>query len=196
MPLWSGFCALSLVLALMTISAESNADAVAGDYRFAIDAQPIDTALREFSMVTGYQFMFVDARIERLQAQELKGIWAPDVALRKLTQGTEIKFDQVNENTIRLYLDNDQSAVAPVRYDKAWLLAQAGPASTPGGPLPAATVGVDAGQGDQARALEEIIVTAQKRAGKSWVGPAQFFDVPIENMSRAVHSALRLSIYP
>lgn len=166
MPLWSGFCSLSLVLALLTVSAESNADAVPGDYRFAIDAQPIGTALREFSMVTGYQFMFVDARIERLQAQELKGIWASDDALRKLTQGTEIKFDQVNENTIRLYMDNDQSGVTPAGHDKTWLLAQAGPASVPGGSarvLPAVTVGVDAGQDGQARALEEIIVTAQKR---------------------------------
>lgn len=132
-------------LLLLFSAAALGADILAKTARFSIQAQPLASALIEFSNQSGVQVATADADISRFTSPGVQGEHRLDEALRLLLNGTNLKFAPVGENTVAI-----RTAPPATRISETKRAAPA-PARA-ADPSPAAST-----------ELAEVVVTAQKR---------------------------------
>src|SRR5688572_2270299 len=95
---------------------------------FDIRAQPLASALLEFSGQSGIQVLAADARLVRRQVRGVRGRMPATTALRQLLAGTGISFRRIDAGTIALV----RAAAADTRPERPSDPAPAGEA----GPAP------------------------------------------------------------
>lgn len=132
--------ALAITLAPITISV-----AAEDNYHFDISPQKLESALKKFSDATGTQFIYVESKISRIKTPGVSGQLSNDAALEELLKGTGILYQYTNKNTVRLSLPQEKQ-----HNNKK---------TTSSEPKPEVSKA-----NRTSRMLEEVIVTAQKRA--------------------------------
>ncbi len=118
--LQTGYCIwlaglLSGMLPLYCDEAEGAAPSI------AIQAQPLDAALRIFALQTGLQLVYVTDVTRGLNTRGCSAAATPADALTQLLAGTGLSFDFINEHTVQIRMSTagssrdmtDLSGVAP-----------------------------------------------------------------------------------
>ena len=160
----------SVLLAMQPVTTIANAESDLLDFNIA--SQDIGTALKEFSNISDYQFMYTDLGVAQRKTDGIKGKLSVDKALLQLFDGTNIEYEYINQNTIRLFLpkteasssiskkvgDNmlaeaNSSGSAPI------VIAQASSADSASSSSPSRTSQAE----KPSNVLEEVTVTARKR---------------------------------
>ncbi len=157
------------VLALITSALALSAVAHAGTatYSFNIEGQPLSHALQAFSDESGLQIVYYTELLPQATANPLKGMYDAQTALNKLLRGTRLVAQSVNPRTFAIESDQESSGTHVGKF-VAHLLRVADAREVPPfvAQATAATsnrreAGVATASGGE---LEEIVVTAQKRA--------------------------------
>jgi iron complex outermembrane recepter protein len=137
-----------------------------------IQAQPLKEALRQFGSQTGVQVMY------RSEDVETAGVMAPHVAgrltareaLERLLSGSRFKYEFVNSNTVRILGEEEDVKVGVGALEEAGVMRVAQGTTGDGAsravenvsnPSHADHTAQESAEGPQ---LEEVVVTAQKRA--------------------------------
>ncbi|GFE82596.1 TonB-dependent receptor [Steroidobacter agaridevorans] len=169
---------LSVALALCATIVPAGAQAIAQRYDLNIPRQSLDTALKEFAHQTGLQVArFSDTIDGAMMVGPVAGDLSVEQALRELLKAGGLSYRVVNDNTIAVVTDRRDSQSA-VRAQPGWQLAQANE--------PAQALGASAGQSSERDiALEEVIVTAQKRAQRLIDVPLTVATLSNETLERA-----------
>lgn len=131
----------ALIITAATFTPLSAVAADTDEHRFDIGAQQLETALKAFSDTANMQFIYIESRIRTIKTQGVKGQLDNNAALDELLKGTGIRYEFTNDNTVRLYFPDEESDAA-------------------------AEPSLPAGAKQElrsSRALEEVVVTAQKR---------------------------------
>lgn len=81
--------------------AQQNAPAT-GLYRFSIPAEPLGDALSDLAKQAGLQVMISSKLVEGVQSRELKGAFSANEALRQLLANTGLQFTFVNPRTVAI----------------------------------------------------------------------------------------------
>ena len=157
----SGGLIAGTLLALQVAYAQST-------FQFDLPAQPLADSLRSVGRVTHINVLFDPPLVDGLQAPELKSILTVDQAFTRLLAGTSLKHKFLDERTVTLVPVGRTkiSETRPLRApssDPVGNFSAAGssaemqpsPTETPGSP--------DHNRVAQSPALQEIVVTAQKR---------------------------------
>ncbi len=147
--------ASALVLGAMLVA--TPATAASPSVRVEIEAQPLSTALYQFGVQTGLAIGFAEAKVKGKQAQALTGDYAPKEALEQLLKGSGLSYEFIDARTVRIV--SDAAGAAPQQQED--------------NPQEAAFV------------LEEIIVTAEKRAESLQDIPIAISAFSDERMNRA-----------
>lgn len=136
-------------------------------YRFDILPQQLEQAITEFAKVTNYQFIYSRPDIRQMDSPGVVGTFSADSALKSLLQNTPARHRYINEDTLLLYVDDNQTddSIIPAIADGA--ANQHPEHDDPGG-----------------FTIEEILVTARKRT-------ENLQDTPI-SISAFFREALRL----
>lgn len=71
-----------------------------GDYRFAIDQQPLAAALNAFSEVTGWQIGFSAALAQGVSSPGVRGSLTPEAALKRLLHGTGLGYRTIGNGNV------------------------------------------------------------------------------------------------
>jgi outer membrane receptor protein involved in Fe transport len=121
-------------------------------YDLSIDPQPLKGALTAFAQQSGLQLVFYTDVTTGYRAPAIKGKLTREAALKKLLEGTELTFRQINSNTVEVSSLNAQKPTGAISPTNAFRLAQAD--------APALETAQPASEGPL---LDEIVVTAQKR---------------------------------
>jgi outer membrane receptor protein involved in Fe transport len=164
--------ATSLCLFIVGLATASDAQAMARE-ETSIPAQPLDSALRALARDRGFHIVYPTGLVNSLRTQGASGVFTRDEALTQLLSGTGLAFRYLDEETVTIVLASTQDAagLAPgesSRRDEAasfWdrlRLAQTNQA-TAASEESVASAGI-ASEGKPGSSLEEIVVTAQKRA--------------------------------
>lgn len=103
----SGACSLP---ALAAEPAQASASRM-GDYRFAINQQPLVSALNAFTAVTGWQVGLSAELAEGVASPGVQGSLKPDAALQRLIAGTGLKYRKLGPGNVVLERSNS-SAIA------------------------------------------------------------------------------------
>jgi outer membrane receptor for ferric coprogen and ferric-rhodotorulic acid len=137
-------CALVILFAWVPAFAAGAAGDERATYRFQIERQPLDAALREFARQSGVQLIYFSQLTEGLPAPGLEGRYTLTDALGALLAGSNLTFHVVNPNTVEIKPAVDAGvagrAVAP-------------PVSRSRIPDRPDT------SGDNARALEQVVIS-------------------------------------
>ncbi len=131
--------------------------------RLEIPAQPIEYALSAFAEQSGIQVVFYTDVAQGLQGPKLSGTFTPREALTMLLEGTSLRAEFLNAHTVAIRaIDEAQkkaaAATAAQGSDAELKLAKADPPSDALPPKEA-----EASREESRSALEEVVVTAQKR---------------------------------
>ena len=149
--------------ALVALTAASSAmgQAPASTVTLDISAQPLGDALSAFAQRTGLQVVFYTEVGEGLKAPHIAGTFTTAEALKRLLQNSGLKAEFINEKTVTIRDAREKPRAEVADEMKAVRLAQAEPASSspPQGSGPVNSRPTASGV-----PLEEIVVTAQKRA--------------------------------
>jgi iron complex outermembrane receptor protein len=163
-----GVCAVLAAL-LLGYGACDAADILAKRARFNIAPQPLSSALIEFSSQSGVQVATADADVSRVRSPGVRGNHTIDLALRRLLEGTGVRYETVGENTVAIHAETTTSnnfsqsgSAQPIQ------LAQGNPTSVrDSATLESQSVSSSnsssVSSGSDNSKLEEIIVTARKR---------------------------------
>lgn len=171
---------LSVALALCATIVPAGAQAIAQRYDLNIPRQSLDTALKEFAHQTGLQVArFTDTIDGNMMVGPVAGDLSVEQALRELLKAGGLSYRVVNDNTIAVVTDRRDTQSA-VRALPRWQLAQA---NEPAQALSAS--GAQGGERDSNVALEEVIVTAQKRAQRLIDVPLTVATLSNETLERA-----------
>lgn len=119
---------------------------------FSIDAQPLATALSEFARQADLQILFRPDAVSGLQCERIAGTYPVFTTLERLLQGTGLHYEVIDEHTVAVSLQPKPYAAGFNRTSMR--LAQA---SSP------RSASAGSGATSQSPAIEEIIVTAQRR---------------------------------
>ncbi|MGE7956443.1 TonB-dependent receptor [Pseudomonas sp. NPDC089530] len=106
-------CTLSLLTAAILLAGAQAAPVMAatapaqpahnmGDYRFAIDQQPLVSALNAFTAVTGWQVGLPAELGEGIASPGVHGSLPPEKALERLLMGTNLSYRKLGSNNIVL----------------------------------------------------------------------------------------------
>jgi len=128
-----GVFALTLSIFCTGVLAESDVK------KFDIAPQEIRLALKEFSDITGMQFIYTESSIGEIPVSGLAEELNTTAALEKLLKGTGVQFEYVNDNTVRLFMPSERVEPKPAKKT------------------------VSSENNLSTRTLEEIVVTSQKR---------------------------------
>ncbi|MDD0844689.1 TonB-dependent receptor [Pseudomonas sp. Gutcm_11s] len=93
--------AVAFVPATQAVAAETSAQAEAG-FSFAIQSQPLNSALNAFSAVTGWQVGLQADLAENVTSPGVSGTLPAEQALRRLLAGSGLDFVQVSPNNVVL----------------------------------------------------------------------------------------------
>ncbi len=75
----------------------------------AIQAQPLDAALRIFALQTGLQLVYVTDLTRGLNTRGCNAAATPANALTQLLAGTGLSFDFINEHTVQIRISTPGS---------------------------------------------------------------------------------------
>lgn len=136
-----------------------------------MSAQPLNQALAAFAKQTGLQLIYVSQAASGLDANAVPAGLEPPEALKKLLEGTGLRFEFLNERTVRIFSKTqavssfEPSAETPnVTEQRLQRLAQADTSSAgsaASGQEPAGKNASETTPGESQ--LEEVVVTAQRR---------------------------------
>jgi outer membrane receptor protein involved in Fe transport len=141
-----------------------------------IAAKPMSDALADFAQQTGLQIIVSSAAASGQRAPAVSGTYTPDAALQKILGASGLRYEFINDRTVAirppeahpsgerfLEMSNVEGAQKPSFWDR-FRVAQADSGTAAGG---TSVAGEPAGATDTASrsalAVEEIVVTAQKR---------------------------------
>lgn len=168
--------ALAFPIALTAGPARSESPGESAHY--SIPPQPLDRALRQFAEQSGLQILFKTSEVAGLAAPGLTGAYAATEALARLLEGTGLEYIVHDSGTVvvrrraarRQATDETffRGTAARLSKDELMHLAQA---DTERPAVPATT-----------RALEEVVVTAQKREESLQDVPISIIAVSGENI--------------
>lgn len=145
-----GRIAAALIVALTLLAQAPTARAQAAT-QFSLPAQPLESALRAVGTQTNTNIFFDPALVSGRQAPALDAQMTVDEALARLLAGTGLQHEFLSEHTVAIRARDSKTEV-----DRE----QAGP-SGKDQESSAATEARPTGHGER---IEEIVVTAQKRA--------------------------------
>ncbi len=188
------FQVLLIASTLMTAAAAWAADALDASITFKISAQSLQNALLELSRQSSCQIVFSDAAYADLRAPAIVGTMPVRQALDRLLSGTDLGYKLIGDNTITIARQPNSGRSAPVdgsdrvaprngsgadagqrHLDQSGSVPQSGaalPDSRSDAPSPHEIL--------PSVGLEEIVVTAQKRAER-----LQDVPVPVTAISGA-----------
>lgn len=186
---------ISIALALCACVAPAGAQAVAQRYDLNIPRQSLDAALKEFAHQTGLQVArFSDTVDGSMLVGPVAGDFSVEQALHELLQPGGLSYQLVNDTTIAVVTPRQETQSAlgvarPVRKfarfdDARWRLAQANTSAQPTG-APSANTDTGVASASKPIALEEVIVTAQKREQRSIDVPLSLAALSGETLERA-----------
>lgn len=101
----SGACSLP---ALAAEPAQASAPRM-GDYRFAINQQPLVSALNAFTAVTGWQVGLSAELAEGVASPGVQGSLKPEAALQRLLAGTGLKYRTLSAGNVVLERNNSST---------------------------------------------------------------------------------------
>lgn len=190
---------LAVVLSLTASVLPASAQAVMRHYQLNIPRQPLDTALKDFAHQTGLQVARFSDRVDGSAiVGPVSGNLSADDALKSLLEPEGLSYTMVNERTIVVVkpgASKDRAATTASSEENkengpqnqsSWgrfRVAQAPPdrSSNHG------SVGIEPGEAqesvDKANALEEVVVTAQKRSERLIDVPASISALTSEDMA-------------
>jgi len=119
---------------------------------FSIEAQPLAAALSEFARQADLQILFRPDAVSGLKCERIVGTYPVLTTLERLLQGTGLYYEVIDERTVAVSQGPKPSTA---RFNRTSMrLAQASsPRATPAG----------SGATNEPPAIEEVIVTAQRR---------------------------------
>lgn len=161
---------LSIAMALCASIVPVSAQAIAQRYELNIPRQPLEAAIKDFAYQTGLQIARFSDRIDgSTLVGPLSGDYSAEQALQQLLQPGGLTYKIVNDTTIAIM---DRAHAQRSSRDRVRSFNDSG-AFSDGGRLRLAQApgGSTAGSTDT-QALEEVIVTAQKRTQR-------LIDVPL-----------------
>jgi iron complex outermembrane receptor protein len=154
----------SVILALL-YGLSQGEEVASQEVELNIDAPLLARALIQLSEQTGLQLIFpaVD-HVADLPARPLAGTYSPRAALRQLLKGSGLEYEFIDARTVAI---RSPKPIAAVSYHDAAPLRQAQSASSSSSSSSSASSSSEAKMSPKASEegrLEEVIVTAQKRA--------------------------------
>lgn len=174
---------LSIALALCASIVPVSAQAIAQRYELNIPRQPLEAAIKDFAYQTGLQIARFSDRIDGdMLVGPLSGDYSAEQALQQLLQPGGLTYKIVNDTTIAIVdrAHAERSSRDRVRsFNDTDALQESGRlrlAQAPGGATSGAT---------DTQALEEVIVTAQKRTQRLIDVPLSVVALSGETLERA-----------
>ena len=144
-----------------------NAQALAQDIEYQIDAQPTDSALLLFAEASGIQITFSPADAGKTISGGVSGAHSREQALQQILEGTDLKYTFMAEDFVIVRANQEESPVstAPHQLASSTLLArlqQAEPQTQAQAQAQAqAQPQVDTGGSDDDQVIEEVIATGR-----------------------------------
>jgi len=145
----------SLVLSVLLLAVPALAAGLDQEVELDIPAQSLEFALLKLSEQSGVQIQMASSDVPELQVAALSGRMPVSRALAALLNRTGLSYQIVGESTVAIYRDRGAGTTRKLRTDT--LMASNAPAALPASPSTAR---------EGAMALEEVVVTAQKREEK------------------------------
>jgi len=155
--------ALGLLVAFQTLAG--------GKLTLDIPAQDLGSALKAFSAAANEQVLFSDSLVAGRRSVALKGEYTSESALATLLRGSDLKADRTKSGVLLIrpiaYVTEGSAQSSDESFNSASLpdrlrLAQAGGATSQSASVVSGSAEVTGTQ--TAPGLEEVVVTAQKRA--------------------------------
>ncbi len=189
--------AVQITAALLPFVVLTPVHAAADSIRhFDIETQALATALGEFARQSDRQILFSTEVVDAKRTDSLKGDLEPEAALRELLKGTGLTYRVTADNTILVDHPRAGKAAQPASSGFRLRLSSASEAPTP---LPErerirvrVAQNAQAGNSSPSREgaenkteLEEVIVTAQKRAERSIDVPMSVTAISGEKLAAA-----------
>jgi len=150
-----------------------------------IESQPIDSALLEFSRQTGVQVVLDSRDSKGLVAPQVSGTFTPEAVLRRLLANSGLHYEFLNSRTVAVFSNKptaratadgtfrlaQEDSAGPTHADDSeqggdsslWARFRLAQADTTASAGAAPVAGAHAASGE-AGGLEEVVVTAQKKA--------------------------------
>jgi len=174
-----------------------NAAAQTERVRFAIEAKPVTLALQEFAGQSGYQMAFLTDAAANVRSQSVSGVFAPEVALRRLLEGTGLEYRLINESTIAILRKTAEAENEGRAEERSLRYASASDQSEGSAPIQQfAQAQLQTAQAqtqaatDESEELEEIVVTGSRLAGTNLTSPVPVYQVSSEEID--VRGAARI----
>lgn len=165
--------ATSLCLFVVGLASATDAQAMVRQ-ETSIPPQPLDNALRALARDRGFHIVYLPAVVNSLRTQGASGVFTRDEALTQLLSGTGLAFHYLDDDTVTVVprsgtggqggdsaSDGAAKGVQKKSFWDRFRLAQVDHGKTAGGGSIAEPD--TASGGKLASAVEEIVVTAQKR---------------------------------
>lgn len=96
--------------ASFSLSLAAGAPQAAAPVPLSIEAQPLENALQNFAKQSGLQVIFATELTRDLIAPAVEGSFTPEAALQLLLKDSKLRFEFVNERTVRISDDRSASA--------------------------------------------------------------------------------------
>jgi iron complex outermembrane recepter protein len=175
---------LSIALALCAAIVPVSAQAIAQRYELKIPRQPLEAAIKDFAYQTGLQIARFSDRIDgSMLVGPLSGGYSAEQALQQLLQPGGLTYKIVNDTTIAIVdrAHADRSSKDRVRsFNDTRAFSEGGRLR-----LAQATGGGSTAVSTDTQALEEVIVTAQKRTQRLIDVPLSVVALSGETLERA-----------
>ncbi|MET0498647.1 MAG: TonB-dependent receptor [Steroidobacteraceae bacterium] len=132
-----------------------------------IPAQPVAAALTTFSRQTGLQIIYMSRIADGVRSTAIPGGLPSDEALRRLLDTTGLQFEFLNERTVTIVTEKNESAIVPARHSTWRTPAALAPneyirlaqATTPAPALPTGNAPAAAQSTSRDNLLEEVVVS-------------------------------------
>lgn len=154
--------ASGILLAGPVTEAQAQARSPAAAVTLRIPQQPMPDALNAFAQQTGLQVIFqVDELLASgATAPSIDGTYTPDVALKLLLAGTELRYEYVNSRTIAIRADKLPPKASQTSNSATFMLAQQ--QTNGAGSSSQAQTNATSADDDTSNQLQEVVVTAEK----------------------------------
>lgn len=101
-----GQIAALAIAATVLVASQSGACAQgpSGQLQFDVPAQPLVSSLKTFSAITGLELYYESSLVEGRRSPSIRGSFSPDVALRRLLDGTGFSIESFEPGTVTILL--------------------------------------------------------------------------------------------
>ncbi len=151
--------------------------------RFDIPGQELAAALKQFAVQSDLEILFAPEDAAAKQTAGVRGEYVPAEALRILLSGTGLQFRITSGDSIVVESQDSRATTAVSQADAALRLARS-PAAAEAQGRQEQTTGAANSAEDEGNKLQEIIVTAQKRAERLKDVPMSIVAVDAEELAR------------